>query len=111
MSISVRLALYLFRFVRSSFHLCSSLDVDSAWLLWSKEAEASLARVMLLLVAPPLSGPSGYIGRGSLSMYSMRLGGRCHDRIYHVDRSDEFDVTHFGLLLELLACPCTSLPS
>ena len=21
---------------------------------------------------------------------SMRLGGRCHDRIYHVDRADEF---------------------
>ena len=29
----------------------------------------------------------------------MRLGGRCHDRIYHVDRSDEFDVTHFGFFL------------
>ena len=34
--------------------------------------------------------------RGSLSICSMRLGGRCHDRIYHVDRADEFDVTHSG---------------
>ena len=70
-------------------HLCSSPDVDSSWLLWSKEAEASLARAYIAAGGPPLSGPSGYVGRGSLSMYSMRLGGRCHDRIYHVDRSDE----------------------
>ena len=35
-----------------------------------------------------------YVGRGSLSICTMRLGGRCHDRIYHVDRADGFDVTH-----------------
>ncbi len=75
------------------FRLCSSTDVDSSWLLWSKEAEASLARAYLSAGGPPISSPSSYVGRGSLSIYSVRLGGRCHDRIYHVDRSDEFDVT------------------
>ena len=35
----------------------------------------------------------------------MRLGGRCHDRIYHVDRSDEFDVTHFGFFLNSSLAP------
>ena len=35
----------------------------------------------------------------------MRLGGRCHDRIYHVDRSDEFDVTHFGYFLNSSLAP------
>ena len=29
----------------------------------------------------------------------MRLGGRCHDRIYRVDRADEFDVTHSGFFI------------
>ena len=39
----------------------------------------------------------------------MRLGGQCHDRIYHVDRSDEFDVTHFGFfLIPLLLLYCAS---
>ena len=79
--------------------LCNSTDVDSSWLLWSKEAEASLARAYLSAGGPSLSSPSSYVGRGSLSVYSMRLGGQCHDRIYHVDRSDEFDVTHFGFFL------------
>ena len=29
----------------------------------------------------------------------LRLGGRCHDRIHHVDRADEFDVTHSSFFL------------
>ena len=87
------------------FRLCNSPDVDSSWLLWSREAEASLARAYLSAGGPPPSGPSSYVGRGSLSVYSMRLGGRCHDRIYHVDRSDEFDVTHFGFFLNSSLAP------
>ena len=87
------------------FRLCSSPDVDSSWLLWSKEAEASLARAYLAAGGPPLSNPSSYVGRGSLSLYSMRLGGRCHDRIYRVDRSDEFDVTHNGFFLNSSLAP------
>ena len=85
--------------------LCNSPDVDSSWLLWSREAEASLARAYLSAGGPPLSSPSSYVGRGSLSVYSMRLGGRCHDHIYHVDRSDEFDVTHFGFFLNSSLAP------
>ena len=81
------------------FRLCNSPDVDSSWLLWSRETEASLARAYLSAGGPPLSYPGSYVGRGSLSIYTMRLGGRCHDRIYHVDRADEFDVTHSGFLL------------
>ena len=87
------------------FRLCNSPDVDSSWLLWSREAEACLARAYLSAGGPPLSGSSSYVGRGSLSVYSMRLGGRCHDRIYHVDRSDEFDVTHFGFFLNASLAP------
>ena len=87
------------------FRLCNSPDVDSSWLLWSRGAEASLARAYLSAGGPPLSNPSSYVGRGSLSIYAMRLGGRCHDRIYHVDRSDEFDVTHFGFFLNLSLAP------
>ena len=55
-----------------------------------------------------LSNPSSYVGRGSLSICTMCLGGRCHDRIYHVDRADEFDVTHSGFS-ELISCTCSSL--
>ena len=91
------------------FDLCNSPDVDSSWLLWSREAEASLARAYLCAGGPPLSNPSIYVGRGSLSICTMRLGGRCHDRIYHVDRADEFDVTHSGFFSELFSCTCTSL--
>ena len=54
---------------------------------------------------PPLSNPSSYVGRGSLSICTMRLGGRCHDRIYHVDRADEFDVTHSGFFLNSSLAP------
>ena len=87
------------------FQLCNSPDVDSSWLLWSREAEASLACAYLSAGGPPLSSPSSYVGRGSLYIYSMRLGGRCHDRINHIDRSDEFDVTHFGFFLNSSLAP------
>ena len=87
------------------FRLCNSPDVDSSWLLWSREAEASLARAYLTAGGPPFAGPSGYVGRGSLSVYSMRLGGHCRGHIYHVDRSDEFDVTHFGFFLNSSLAP------
>ena len=91
-----RLALYLARCVKGFSILCNSLDVDPSWLLWSREAEASLARAYLSAGGPLLSNPSSYVGRSSLSICTMRSGGRCHDRIYHVDRADEFDVTHSG---------------
>ena len=35
------------------FHLCNSADVDSSWLLWSREAETSLARAYLSAGWPP----------------------------------------------------------
>ena len=87
------------------FHLCNYPDVDSSWPLWSREAEASLARAYLAAGGPPLSNLSSYVGRGSLSIFSMRLGGPCHDRIYHVDRADEFDVTHSGFFLNSSLAP------
>ena len=87
------------------FTLCNSPDVDASWLLWSREAEASLARAYLSAGGPPLSNPSSYVGRGHLSICTMRLGGRCHDRIYHVDRADEFDVTHSGFFLNSSLAP------
>ena len=87
------------------FRLCNSSDVGSSWLLWSREAEASLARAYLSAGGRLLSNPSSYVGRGSRSICTMRLGGRCHDRIFHVDRSDEFDVTHFGFFLNSSLAP------
>ena len=68
-------------------------------------AEASLARAYLSAGGPPLSNPGSYVGRGSLSICTMRLRGRCRDRIYHVDRADEFDVTHSGFFLNSSLAP------
>ena len=99
-----KLVLFLSRFV-SNFRLCNSPDVDSSWLLWSREAEASLAGAYLSAGGPPLSNPRSYVGRGSLSIETMRLGGRCHDRIYHVDRADQFDVNHSGFFLNSSLAP------
>ena len=90
--------------VRSQlFRLCNSPDVDSSWLLWSREAEASLARAHLAAVALP--SRILVVMSGSLSICSMRLGGRCHGRIHHVDRADEFDVTHSGFFLNSSLAP------
>ena len=69
--------------VRSNlFRLCHSSDVDSSWLLGSREAEASLTRAYLAAGGPPLSNSGSYVGRGALSICTMRLGGRCHGRIH-----------------------------
>ena len=81
------------------FAACSTPDVDSSWSLWSREAEASLSCLSLCWWAPPLSNPGSYVGRGQLSIYTMRLGGRCHDRIYRVDHADEFDDTNSGFFI------------
>ena len=35
----------------------------------------------------------------------MRSGGRCRDRIYRIDRADEFDVTRFGFFLNSSLAP------
>ena len=51
------------------------------------------------------SNPGSYVGRGSLSICTMRLGGRCHDRIHRTDRADEFDVTHSGFFLNSSLAP------
>ena len=87
------------------FRLCNFSDVDSSWLLWSREAEASLSRAYLAAGGPPLSNPGSYVGRGSLSICTMRLGGRCHDRIHRNDRADEFDVAHSGFFLNSSLAP------
>ena len=42
------------------FRLCNSPDVDYSWLLWSREAEACVARAYLSAGGPLLSGPSSY---------------------------------------------------
>ena len=42
------------------FRLCNSSDVDSSWLLWSREAEASLSRAYLAAGGPLLSNPGSY---------------------------------------------------
>ena len=54
---------------------------------------------------PPLSNPGSYVGRGQLSIRTMRLGGRCRDRIYRIDRADEFDVTHSGFFVNSSLAP------
>ena len=105
MSTSVRLASSRLRFVRSFRIFAAPLMLTLLGFSGVRKLRLVLLVLMLLLVALPLSGPSGSIGRGYLSMYSMRLGGRCHDRIYHVDRSDEFDVTHFGYFLNSSLAP------
>ena len=69
-----KLALFPFAVREQLFRLCNSPDVASSWLLWSREAEASLARAYLSAGGTPLSSPSSYVGGGSLSIYSMRLG-------------------------------------
>ena len=56
------------------FRLCNSSDVDSSWLLWSREAEASLSRAYLVAGGPPLSNLGSYVGRGSLSILHHAFG-------------------------------------
>ena len=61
--------------------------------------------MLISLLVLPLSNPCSYVGRGQHSICSMRLGGKCHDRIYHVDRVDEFDVTHSGFFVNSSLVP------
>ena len=60
--------------------------------------------LILLLVALPLLVPVVMLVV-AFSVYSMRLGGHRRDRIYHVDGSDVFDVTHFGFFLNSSLAP------
>ena len=87
------------------FIACNSPDVDASWLLWSQEAEASLAGAYLSAGGPSLSNPSSYVGRGQLSLRTKRLGGRCRDRIYRMDRADNFDVTNSGFFVNSSLAP------
>ena len=82
---------------------CDTTDVDASWRFWSREAEASLARAYLTAGGPALSNPSSCVGRGQLSLRTKRLGGRCRDRIYRMDRADHFDVTNSGFFVNSLA--------
>ena len=87
------------------FIACNSSDVDASWYLWSREAEACLARVYLTAGGPALSSPGSYVGRSQLSLRTKRLGGRCQDRTYRMNRADEFDVTHSGLFVDSSLAP------
>ena len=57
------------------------------------------------LVAPPFRILVVLWDRGQLSLRTMRLGGRCRDRIYRIDRADEFDVTHSGFFINSSLAP------
>ena len=87
------------------FTACDTTDVDASWRFWSREAEACLARACLTAGGPALSNPSSHVGRGQLSLRTKRLGGRCRDRIYRMNRADEFDVTHSGLFVNSFLAP------
>ena len=45
------------------------------------------------------------MGRGQLSLRTMRLGGRCRDRIYRIDRADDFGATHSGFFVNSSLAP------
>ena len=82
-----------------------SFDVDASWCLWSREIEACLARAYVTAGGPALLSPGSYVGRGKLSLRTKRLGGRCRDRIYCMNRADEFDVTHSGFFVNSSLAP------
>ena len=73
--------------------------------LWNKEAEASLVRAYHTAGCPALARPSSFIGRGDLSLRTLRFGCRCKDRIYRTDRADEFDVTNSGFFINSSLAP------
>ena len=52
-----------------------------------------------------LLSPGSCVGRGQLSLRTRRLGGRCRDRIYRMNRADEFDVAHSGFFLNSSLAP------
>ena len=43
------------------FIACNSSDVDASWRLWSREAEACLARPYLMAGGPALLSPGSYV--------------------------------------------------
>ena len=87
------------------FTACDTTDVDASWRIWSRAAEASLARACLTAGFPALSNPDSYVGRGQLSLRTKRLGGRCRDRISRMDRADDFDVTNSGFFVNSSLAP------
>ena len=87
------------------FTACDTTDVDAAWRIWRRESEASLARACLTAGGPAFSNPSSYVGRGQLSLRTKRLGGRCGDRIYRMDRADDLDVTNSGFFVNSSLAP------
>ena len=87
------------------FTVCDTTDVDASWRIWSREVEASLARACLTAGFPALSNPGSYVGRSQLSLRTKRLGGSCRDRIYRMDRADDFDVTNSGFFVNSSLAP------
>ena len=97
---------FVLREVREQlFSACDSSDVDASWHLWSREPEACLARAYLTAGGPALLSPGSYVGKGQLSSRTKRLGGRCRDRIYRMNRADEFNVTHSGFFVNSSLAP------
>ena len=68
-------------------------DVDASWNFCSTEAEAELFRAYEAASGPEQAVPASFDGRGGLSLRTRRLGGRCKDHTYRVNRADPVDVT------------------
>ena len=105
---SKKSALYLGRLGSNSLLSVTPL----MWMHHGFCGAVKLRRASLVLISPlvapptpPLSDPGSYVGRGQLSICTMRLGGRCGDRIHRVDRADEFDVTHSGFFINSSLAP------
>ena len=69
------------------------------------EAEACLARAYLTAGGPALLSPGSYVGGSQLFLRTKRLGSRCRDRIYRINRADEFDVTHSDFFVKSSLAP------
>ena len=88
------------------FTTCNSPDVDASCLSWSREAEASLARAYLYAGGPLLSSRILVVMWVEASFPSVPCDWEVsHDRIHHVDRADEFDVTHSGFFINSSLAP------
>ena len=70
--------------------------MDASWRTWSKEAEASLTLLVVLLLQDRAVSLEEAI---FLCLRTWRLGGRCKDRVYRTDHADEFDVTNSGFFV------------